>query len=148
MPTDDEFLSAFETGAITVEEWNHSSHVRLAYTYLKRYGYEYALARMRPNIVRQLERIGVPATIDSGYHETLTVVWMRLVHNAISAHGAQRDFEAFCAEHPYLLTRKLIRTLYTRDRLVSWEAKREFVEPNLLQFANVSFGGDHGPRQA
>ena len=141
MSDDAEFLNAFEDGAITADEWNHRSHVRLAYAYLKRDGYENALVRIRPNLVRQLERIGVSSALDLGYHETLTVAWMRLVHNAISAHGAQSDFETFCAEHPYLLTRKLIRALYTRDRLVSWAAKREFVEPDLLQFTNVSFRG-------
>lgn len=143
MKNDDEFVSEFEQGAIAAEEWNHASHVRLAYTYLKRYGYEDALTRIRPRIIRQFERIGVPDALDMGYHETLTVAWLRLVHNAIAGHGEERDFAAFSAEHPYLLTRRLVRALYTRDRLVSWEAKREFVEPNLLQFTNA-FGGDRG----
>ena len=46
--------------------------------------------------------------------------------------GAMDNSDAFFAEHAHLTQRTLLRLFYSRERLVSWEAKRAFVEPDLL----------------
>ena len=63
---------------------------------------------------------------------TLTVAWARIVAAAIRQWGAGADFDAFAAEHPHLLQKRLTRLFYSRERLMTWDAKRAFVEPDLL----------------
>ncbi len=132
VPDDDAaFLAAFETQSIPLADWNHRAHIRMAFTYLGGRPFEEALARIRKGI-QALNRVhGTPEALDRGYHETLTVAWARVVASAIAVHGPFRDSNDFCDRNPHLLQRTLLRVFYSRDRIVSPEAKRAFVEPDL-----------------
>jgi len=133
--SDAEFLRAFEARTIPFESWNHRSHVRMAYLYLREHGLEEGLRRIRSGIQALNASFGdrVPEdALDRGYHETLTVAWARVIEGAIRRWGAEADFEAFAAKHPHLLQRTLLRLFYSRERIMTWEAKRAFVEPDLL----------------
>jgi hypothetical protein len=46
-------------------------------------------------------------------------------------HGAGASSLEFCERHPHLLVPTLLRLFYTRARIVSEEAKRGFVPPDL-----------------
>jgi mannose-1-phosphate guanylyltransferase len=45
--SDDAFLHAFESCAIDLERWSHRCHVRMAYLYVTRHGYDEGLRRVR-----------------------------------------------------------------------------------------------------
>jgi len=132
---DDAFLREFETCSIALESWSHRCHVRMAYLYLSRHGYADGLRRVRDGINALNASHGdkIPKDqVDRGYHETLTVAWARIIDATIRRWGAGADFEAFAAEHPHLLQKRLTRLFYSRERMMTWEAKRGFVEPDLL----------------
>jgi hypothetical protein len=132
---DDAFLAAFESCAIDHASWTHRCHVRMAYLYLVRHGYDAALVRIRDGIHALNASHGdkIPKDkVDRGYHETLTVAWTRIIAAAVRQWGAGADFDAFAAEHPHLLSNRLLRLFYSRGRLMNWDAKRAFVEPDLL----------------
>lgn len=132
---DDPFLQAFETCSIPLESWSHRCHVRMAYLYLSRHGYDDGLRRIRDGINALNDSHGdkIPKDqVDRGYHETLTVAWARIIAAVIRHWGAGADFEAFAAEHPHLLSKRLTRVFYSRARMMTWDAKRAFVEPDLL----------------
>lgn len=132
---DADFLRAFESRSIPFGSWNHRSHVRMAYLYLRDHGLEEGLRRIRSGILALNASHGdrVPADrVDRGYHETLTVAWARVIHAAARDRGAGADFGEFAAAHPHLLQRTLMRLFYSRARMMTWEAKRGFVEPDLL----------------
>jgi hypothetical protein len=131
---DDAFLAAFESCTIDHECWSHRCHVRMAYLYLARHGYDEGLRRVRDGINALNASHGdkIPKDqVDRGYHETLTVAWVRLIAAAIRQWGAEDGFDAFAAKHPHLLVRTLTRVFYSRERMMNWEAKRTFVEPDL-----------------
>jgi len=132
---DPAFLRAFEARTIPFETWTHRSHVRMAYLYLRDHGLDEGLRRIRAGIRALNASHGdrVPeGELERGYHETLTVAWARIIEGVIRRWGAEADFEAFAAKHPHLLKRTLLRLFYSRERIVTWEAKRAFVEPDLL----------------
>jgi len=136
--TDDEFLLAFETCALTKDEqWTHRAHLRMAYCTLTRYAFAEALDRVRRGIPALNAKLGTPELLERGYHETLTVAWMRLIHSAIRRNGASDDAEAFFKAHPHLTHSTVIGLFYSDARLWSWEAKRGFVEPDLLPLPPV-----------
>lgn len=129
--SDAEFLAAFEACRIPHETWDHRAHIRMAYLVVRRDGPVDAVAVVSAGIQKLNASQQTPEAIDRGYHETITQAWLRLVGAAIRHYGPGDGFESFAGQHPHLLCRTMLRTFYTRDRLMTWEAKRAFVEPDL-----------------
>jgi hypothetical protein len=131
---DGALLTAFESQTIPHAEWNHRAHVRVAYLYLVRHEFDAALDRMRRGIQALNLVLGVQDSLESGYHETLTHAFLRIIHTTIKTFGPAESSDEFCDQQPQLLQRKILRLFYSRARIVSWEAKRTFVEPDLAPF--------------
>jgi hypothetical protein len=131
---DDAFLARFEACAIPLEEWNHRAHLRVAWTYLRKFGLDGATERMRAMIPRFNASKGIVDALDRGYHDTLTVAWLRILDATINAHGPEADATSFLDTHTQLHSKALLRLYYSRDRILSREAKRAFVEPDLAPF--------------
>jgi hypothetical protein len=143
---DDAFLARFEACGIPLEEWNHRAHLRVAWTYLRRHGLGEARNRMRAGILRFNASKGIEDGLDHGYHETLTAAWLTILDAMMRVHGAEPDAVAFLDKHTQLASKALLRLYYSRDRILSWEAKRRFVEPDLAPFPGVP--GDSLEREA
>jgi len=141
--TDDEFLRAFEDRSLTKDQqWTHYAHLRMAYCHVKRYPYAEALDRVRRGIRALNAQLGTQELLQNGYHETLTVAWMRLIHATMRGHGAMEDAETFFKKQPHLAHASVIGLFYSAGRLWTWEAKREFVEPDLLALPEVNEGDE------
>ena len=131
MPHDRAFIESFETCAIAAADWNHRCHIRMAWIYLRQMPLQEAMEVVRANIQRFGRANNVPDLLDRGYHETMTVAWMRLVASAMANYGACSDSDAFCEAMPHLLSRTLLRVFYSRDRIMTIDAKSGFVPPDL-----------------
>ena len=130
---DDEFLTAFE--ACTLDEFHHRDHIKVAYLYLRRYPLDDAIAKVRAGLQALAAAWGAPVNdLEKGYHETMTQAWVRLVHLTLSDCGVAETADAFCNEQPQLMQKTRLQLFYSRERIMTWEAKREFVEPDLAQF--------------
>jgi len=129
--TDIELLAQFEGCTLPAEGWHHAEHIRIAYLYLRRHPFPEALNRMRAGLKALNTAQHVPESLDRGYHETLTRAWLQLVHVILAEYGPGESSLAFSEAHPELSQRKSLRLFYSRDRLMSWQAKAEFVEPDL-----------------
>ena len=130
---DDEFLAAFE--GCTLEEFHHRDHIKVAYIYLRRFPFEGAMMKVRIGL--QALAVAWKAPVDElekGYHETMTQAWVRLVRVALVGAVDGESADDFCDRHPELLQKGRLEFFYSRGRLMSWEAKREFVEPDLAAF--------------
>ena len=124
---DEAFLRAFEACTLPFAQWTHRCHVRLAWTCLDRHSFDDALVRVRNGIQRYNRANDRP-----GYHETMTVSWVRLVDHVRRAEAQpSADGRAFCDAHPELGSSALLLLFYSRDRLFSPEAKAELVAPDL-----------------
>jgi hypothetical protein len=137
---DETFLARFEAAEIPLEEWNHRAHLRVAWTYLRRHGLEAGTDHMRAGILRFNAAKGIEDGLDHGYHETLTVAWLRILDAMIKAHGAEESATAFLDRHTELHSKALLRLYYTKDRILSWDAKRRFVEPDLAPLPRAPGG--------
>ncbi len=130
MSDDREFLRRFEAAEITPSEWVHAAHVRVAYLLLRESTFPEAVRRMRRGIRRLHFEHGAEDSENSGYHETWTLAWARLVAAAITPADDRTPFDAFVAAHPELLERDRALLHYSRERLLSARARREFVLPD------------------
>lgn len=139
--TDDEFLTAFESCALAFpSEWTHRAHLRVAYLHLARHPLEEAIARVRAGILRLNAANGVVDGPDRGYHETLTQMWMRVVHGLRATAGPEAGFDAFLEMHPYLLQKLLGRLFYSRARMMSERARCEYLPPDRTPFPGGTDG--------
>jgi hypothetical protein len=124
--TDEAFARAFENGFVTPEEFDHVAHVRVAWVYLwETASMEAALSRMRDGI----RRFAAAAGARQKYHETITVLWMRLLAD-VKAGGASGELSEVLRAHPALADKELPLQYYSRDRLFSDEARASWLEPD------------------
>ncbi len=132
--TDDEFVGQFESLTLPAEAWTHRAHVRLTYVYLERLGLDDALERIRSGIKVFNAHHGVPEGPLSGYNETTTVAFVRIVDAVRRAYATSHpvtDAGSFCDMHPQLLSKHILRLFYSPDRRVHPDAKTTFIEPDL-----------------
>jgi hypothetical protein len=127
---DADLVVAFETAALPAEAWNHRAHVQVAFAFARQFDFNSALARMRTGLRALNAAHGVPHELDRGYHETITVAFMRLIYAACRQQVFASSTE-FCNRHPELMKKDALLHYYSRERLASLEAKVAFLEPDL-----------------
>ncbi len=130
--TDEGFVRAFESGLIPPSEFGHVQHVRVAWVYLRESeSVEEALSRMRAAI----RRFAAAAGAAHKYHETITVLWMRVLAD-VRARGVSGELADVLRAHPGLADKDLPLQYYTRERLFSDEARRAWLEPDRQQLSS------------
>lgn len=124
-------VERFEDASIPMDRWDHRAHVRVAFAYLSTRRHDQALARLRVHLRALVASFGIKEGPTRGFHETLTVAWLRVVGSAMRAYGPYANSAALLDEHPYLLDKRLMRLFYSRERIMAPEAKARFVESDL-----------------
>lgn len=81
--TPDELADGLVAGTLPRAEWTHAGHVRATHALVVRLGADGALAAVRRAIPRLNESHGVANTDHGGYHETLTVLYVSAVADAV-----------------------------------------------------------------
>ena len=140
MPGDEAFLQAFEERTLPFAQWTHRAHVKVAYLYLRAHPFDAALARVRGGIKAYNAANDVPEGPTSGYNETTTVAFVRLVAAVMAAYEPvmpAADAESFCDAHPQLMSRHVLRFFYSPARRTDPRAKHEFLEPDLAPLPQI-----------
>lgn len=128
---DDELWRRFSAQELTHAEWNHEAHVRTAYLHVARWPLDEAHLRMRAGIIRLNQRHGLVESPERGYFETLTRVWLVLVGAAAKQCVPQPSGSLDLLERrPELRDRDLPLAHYSRERLLSTQARAIFVAPD------------------
>ena len=111
-------VERFERCEYALEEFGHREHLKVAWTYLQLYGYDVALVRMREGLLRFSAHHN-----KTGYNETITVFWMR----KLCLHSRDDHADVFLSASKEDLFRH-----FSRERVMSEEARRRWIEPDLL----------------
>jgi hypothetical protein len=126
----DEFLAGFESGTLPKERWTHGAHLLAGACYVHRLGQSSAINHMRTCVRRYNEAVGGKNTATSGYHETITVFWIKVL-DALLLHAqpiARVEFAALAVER-FTPQRDLFRRFYHFDVIASTEARAEWIPP-------------------
>ncbi len=125
-------VAAFENRTLPKSEWTHRAHLTVALWYASHLSYDDALHAMRVGINRVNDAHGTVSTPTSGYHETITRLYMRVVCHFVAQEGMEGDWATRANR---LLERYGARDLplrhYTKDRLMSPAARANWMEPDL-----------------
>jgi len=120
-----ELVRLFESCELPGSRWTHRAHLAVAASYLRCYPLSEATDRARIHIRRYNESRGNL----TGYHETITVLFLRLVASELRTNPP-----VLCEFVNDLAGRFPMDSLlgyYSRERLWSDEARAAFVEPDL-----------------
>jgi len=145
--SDEEFLAAFESCAHPLDQWHHREHIKIAYLYLLRHPLEEAISKVRAGIKAYNNSKNLPDELSTGYHETMTQAWVRIIHATLCEYGPTENADAFYGRQPQLSQKKNLRLFYSRERFASWEAKRGFVEPDLSPLPTSRNPANFRPRE-
>jgi hypothetical protein len=74
-----EFIDDFESGQLPREQWTHQAHLVVALWYLINFSRDEAVGNIRNRILSYNRSCGIQNTANSGYHETLTLFWIKVV---------------------------------------------------------------------
>jgi hypothetical protein len=138
-PTEEEidaFLSAFEAGTLPKEEFTHAGHLTAGACYVHMLDEAGAISHMRLCVRRFNEAVGGKNTDTGGYHETITVFWIKMLAALRALHPeiSRADFAAHAVE-TYRNRRDVFRDFYDFDVLTSVEARRNWIEPPVKPIA-------------
>ncbi|HEV7858946.1 MAG TPA: hypothetical protein VGO91_10050 [Pyrinomonadaceae bacterium] len=119
------------------QQWTHRAHLTVALWHQLRYPWPEAVKLMREGIKRYNDAHGIVQTRESGYHETMTLFWMRLVREYLkgAASGQRCSLASLANELVARHPKNLPLVYYSRERLMSWEAREHWVSPDLLPLA-------------
>jgi hypothetical protein len=126
-------VAAFERCDLPREAWTHRAHLLAAVWYLATYGIEDGVERVRSGIQRFNAAKGVAPTPTGGYHETITRFYLWAVRCHLRE--APRDATLVDLANGFAAAwadKNRIFDYYSRDRLFSAEARRGWVEPDLI----------------
>ena len=128
----EDLAARFAVPSLRKAEWTHVAHLAVGAWHVDRYGAADALVRLRDGIRRLNVSIGGANTPSSGYHETITAAYVTLL----------AAFLDTCPELPLadrivrmltspLADRDMLFTFYSRERLLSTDARARWVDPDL-----------------
>ncbi len=133
----DEMIVAIGEGLIDCtlphEEWTHEAHVAAA-VYVLRARNDLDASAAVPRFIRRYnEASGVPNTDNSGFHATITEFYLRAFEYFLNTLSSEVGLsEAYCRTiNSPLGSRTLPFVFYSKNRLLSREARRRWIEPDL-----------------
>lgn len=126
------FIQEFESCTLPKPRWTHHAHLVVALWYLTHHTPDETLEIVRRRIRAYNEATGTPNTDSSGYHETLT----RLFLGGVAAHIAEHRADSLPVSLAALLqsplgSRDWPLRFYSRERLFSVAARQHWLEPDL-----------------
>jgi len=122
-----EVARKFETCALLPQDFDHRAHLTVALYYLANFPAEIATARMREGLQRLIAHYK-----DTGYHETITLFWLKLVRRFLDESvGDQRLADVANELLEKFGGSKLLFEYYSRELIQTEKARAEWVEPDL-----------------
>jgi hypothetical protein len=128
------FIDQFESGALPKTEWHHPEHVAVAFWYLNHLNEEEAVKKIRQGIQNLNLKHGVSQTPDGGYHETWTIFFIKMLKRHMEKNQT-KSTSIIELMHPAIHFlkdfREITRQYYSRELIMSWEARVSWKEPDL-----------------
>jgi len=128
----DRLVRSFQGATLGRREWTHRAHLGIASSLILTEGSPAALVCMREAIPRLNDSHGTVNSRVSGYHETLTVFWVRVLTRLLNRLPAKltRLQKVTVAVEAYGDMRRLDRTAYSYDVLTCEKARVEWCPPD------------------
>jgi hypothetical protein len=122
---------SFEAQTLLGEhDWTHRDHLSMA-AYYCIVDPSNAIEKMRIGIQALNKARGVETTPTSGYHDTLTIAWTRMIAGYLRTLGEISPEERINSVITFFEDKKKTLLYYSRDRIMGADARYGWVEPDL-----------------
>ena len=119
-------VESFEACSFHPSEFRHYQHLTVALWYVRKLPFAEATEKVTRGIRRLAESYG-----KTGYHETITLFWLRVVACFVAERENLRLPELANALIQHCVDKDLIGRHYSANLLATPKAKAEWVEPDL-----------------
>lgn len=128
----DDVAQRFLTLSLPKDAWTHQAHLAVGAWHVHRFGEADALGRLRTGIRRLNESFGGQNTATSGYHETITAAYVRLLAQFLAQCPAGLPLDDCVARllGSPLAAKDALLAFYTQDHLMSVESRAAWAEPD------------------
>ncbi|HKP69855.1 MAG TPA: hypothetical protein VJV05_11275 [Pyrinomonadaceae bacterium] len=127
-----DLVVAFEDRTLPRYSWTHHAHLAVATFYCSTLPFGMARNVMRDGIHWLNDRYGTPNDAVNGYHETLTVFWLKRIWNFMDSRVGHNDIAGLVNEVIATFGNKdLPLQYYSSELLNSPKARREYYPPDL-----------------
>jgi hypothetical protein len=133
-----ELVEGFVACTLLKSDWTHAAHLRVALHHVHTLGEEAALTALRERISRLNVSLGGANTTTGGYHESLTRFWVFVVARFLDRHPGRSPESLEKELIAELGDTSLPRRCYSRELLMSTEARMSFVEPDLAPLSGLA----------
>ena len=124
-------VSSFLNKTLPLTDWTHEAHLVTAVWHLHRFGKIESTHILRCRIIEYNEVRGNGNSFASGYHETVTLLWIWLISSYLQSFpGSLEDTVNRFLNTP-LANGKWIFQFYSRECLTSDRARALWIEPDL-----------------
>jgi len=132
-----ELIRQFEADELKKEEFHHKEHLELTLWYLENLPELEAIVKIKGGILKYNLLYKVPQSVNSGYHETITMFFIKLVQSFIKSSPKNCSFEqrAKVLTAKYAQMKTVVREYYSMEVIRTEEARKIWVEPNLKPIA-------------
>ena len=129
-------IHQFETGELPKEKWTHEAHFVMALWYCCQQPLPLAIESIKEGIKKYNISIGGENTENAGYHETITVFYTRFIINYVLQTANSKQFESKLDGlwQQDFLQKDFPFKYYSRELLMSKEARKDWVEPDKQPF--------------
>jgi hypothetical protein len=122
-------VDQFESKVLPLSQWTHHAHLSVGMYYLYNRTFHESLCLMKAHIICYNEATGGVNSSTGGYHETLTVFWLKILAGFLEARRNEPLFKLCNAflENP-LSSKEIPFQYYTKEKLFSVEARAMYLE--------------------
>ncbi|MDH5366125.1 MAG: hypothetical protein OEW67_04010 [Cyclobacteriaceae bacterium] len=132
-------ILGFENGSLAKEKWTHIAHFEMALWYTYHEPIHKARKLIKEGIKNYNLSVGGENTDSSGYHETITELYILIIINYQLSFKNEYDFEILIKElynQPFI-EKTFLFQFYTKDRLMSVEARKKWVDPDVIPIVSI-----------
>jgi len=127
-----EMIQQFEAGTYPKEQWTHYSHFVMALWYCYHQPLQTAIRSIKEGIKKYNISVGGKNTDEAGYHETITVFYISQIMQFLVHEDESAGLEDLLTQLEYqpFLTKEYPYKFYSKDTLMSKEARKRWVAPD------------------
>ena len=125
-------IEGFESGTLPKNQWTHYAHFVMALWYTYHQPLHQARQSIKKGIKHYNESAGGKNTIDSGYHETITELYIRIIvcYQLSFGEATFANLLKNLSEQKFI-DKAFPFTYYTKELLMSKEARMAWVNPDI-----------------
>ena len=126
-------VTQFENKTLPKASWTHQAHLTTGLYYLYHHSFFESLCIMKARIMTYNESVGGVNSPTNGYHETLTVFWLKVLEQFLKDKRSMALYEIcnLLLESPQS-SKELPFQYYDKERLMSVEARATWIGHNSI----------------